>query len=105
MPNGFPNFRQIPSNYEVVMANRRAAALQAKAEATKDSSKYDSQSITSNETFLSNTETLSGVPQKKSTWRSIIDGKSVYFPLARNLSNCAIAMNHIRPKEQHTGNE
>lgn len=51
MPSGFPNFRQIPSNYEIVMANRRAA-LQSKTDATKDAIEYDSQSMTSSNTLV-----------------------------------------------------
>jgi hypothetical protein len=72
MPSGFPNFRQIPSNYEVVMANRRAA-LQSKMDATKDVTKdsekdatkdgveYDAQSMASSDTLVSKSK-----PTKKS---------------------------------------
>lgn len=72
MPSGFPNFRQIPSNYEVVMANRRAA-LQSKTDATKDATKdaaeYDTQSIASSDTLVSKSKPTKSSQGFSSGWK------------------------------------
>lgn len=63
MPNGFPNFRSVPEVYQ------RPRPIVKPTKKTVGSSA---------ESFHSDTETLKDVSQKKSTWRSIIDGKLVY---------------------------
>jgi hypothetical protein len=72
MPSGFPNFRQIPSNYEVVMANRRAAP-QSKTDAAKDDTKdaveYDSQSIATGDTLVSKSKPTKTSQGFSSGWK------------------------------------
>lgn len=72
MPSGFPNFRQIPSNLEVVMANRRAA-LQSKTDTTKDTTKdatdYDSQSMASTDTLVSKSKSTKSSQGFSSGWK------------------------------------
>jgi hypothetical protein len=68
MPSGFPNFRQIPSNYEVVMANRRAA-LQSKADATKDAIEWDSRSMASSDTLVDKSKSTKSNQGFSSGWK------------------------------------
>ncbi|KAE8548347.1 hypothetical protein TMatcc_010844 [Talaromyces marneffei ATCC 18224] len=65
MPSGFPNFRQIPSNLEVVMANRQAALL--KKDAMKDATDDDSQSMASSDTLVNKSK--SNKPGFSSGWK------------------------------------
>jgi hypothetical protein len=62
MPNGFPNFRSVPEVYQRPRPIVKPAKKPVKSSA---------------ESFRSDTETLKDVPRKKSTLRSIIDGKPI----------------------------
>ena len=62
MPNGFPNFRSVPEVYQ-----RPRPIITPTKKPVRGSA----------ESFHSDTETLKNVPYKKSTWKSIIDGKLV----------------------------
>ncbi|EED14618.1 hypothetical protein TSTA_040970 [Talaromyces stipitatus ATCC 10500] len=69
MPSGFPNFRQIPSNYEVVMANRRAAE-QSKMDATKqDDTDSDAQSLASSSMSMFKEKATKSSQSSSSGWR------------------------------------
>ena len=94
MPSGFPNFRQIPSNYEVVMANRRAA-LQSKMDATndvtkdstkdatKDAVEYDAQSMASSDTLVSKSNQTKKSQGFSSGWKRmwLLSQERVVSPL------------------------
>jgi hypothetical protein len=67
MPNGFPNFRSVPEVYQ-----RPRPIVKPTVKPTKKAVRSFAES------FHSDTETLNDVSQKKSAWRSIIDGKLLY---------------------------